>query len=155
MAQALDILTTSAIGALVSFVVASLTAAAQSRTKVDDSIRERRTKDYQELWRLTVEVPKWPRASLTKAQLVSLSSKLKDWYFSGGGMYLSAVSARVYKKLQETITDVTSKATTDAIADDQYDRVQRASSALRTELTNDLLSRSQSLWVRPFRWRLR
>ncbi|HWW62603.1 MAG TPA: hypothetical protein VN181_14615, partial [Thermoanaerobaculia bacterium] len=110
------------------------------------ALRERRAADYLKLWELTAMVPKWPRARLAVDDYRKLTASLMSWYFAGGGMYLSTAAQRAYKNVQTTITAVLEVPRN---AEHDYDRVQKACSALRTALTADLLSRSSAFWSRP------
>lgn len=138
------ILISAVIGALVSYVGSMVSAAIESRRRIDESLHERRLESYRRIWQHTALIPKWPRATeLTYEELHDLTGTLRDWYFTDGGMYLSHQARRAYGKVQKAFTGVAAKS--GKVAKDDYDAVQRKCSALRTELTNDLLSRSRSL----------
>lgn len=108
---------------------------------IDIHLREQRISMYTELWKKTELLPKWPRSpNVTYMKLTEFSKGLRDWYFQGGGMYLSEDAKDSYNDLQETITD-TAQRRSGNIIDDDYDRIQSKCSALRTEITNDILSR--------------
>ncbi len=109
---------------------------------IDTDLRDRRTKVYDILWKKTELLPKWPRApSVTYEKLSKFSEELRDWYFRDGGMYLSRQAQKSYVNLQETITDILKVKKNGKITDDDYDTIRDKCSALRTELTNDILSR--------------
>jgi hypothetical protein len=144
-------LATATIGIVSGFTGAVLKGALDRRTKLDDELMRERRSAYQVLWAKTQVLPKWPRAtSVSRSRLHAFSEELRDWYFVTGGMYLSETSRARYGDVQEAIEAVISAAGSDAvpIADSDYDRIQQACSALRTELTRDLLSRRQtSAWI--------
>ncbi len=109
---------------------------------IDIHLREQRITVYTELWKKTELLPKWPRShDVTYEKLDDFSKGLRDWYFQVGGMYLSEDARDSYIDLQETITDNLKAKRSGNIIDDEYDRIRDKCSALRTELTNDILSR--------------
>ena len=109
----------------------------------DTDLRERRIPVYTELWRLTRLLPQWPRATgLTGHHFRSFSENLRKWYFSGGGMYLSSESVKAYKRLQNQLAHFLERRTlSEPISGQEYDRFRKYCSALRTELTKDIVSR--------------
>lgn len=137
------------IGGAVGAVVAAIGSFWQSwvgaKVKVDEALRERRDKDYKVLWKLTGILPKWPKAQVTYAELGERTEALRDWYFGGGGLYLSSEARAAYGQAQKALcTAVEGAAEPDrALEGAEYDRLQEALSALRTELTRDLLSRER------------
>ena len=110
----------------------------------DTDLRERRIPVYTELWRLTRLLPKWPRATgITGHHLRSFSENLRKWYFSGGGMFLSYESVDAYKHLQDELAAFLAgrPSLSESITGPEYDWFRECCSALRTELTNDIVSR--------------
>ena len=111
---------------------------------VDTDLRERRIPHYTKLWALTRLLPKWPRAEgITHKDLRELSEHLRKWYFEGGGMFLSRVSVGAYKQLQDELARFlsTRQPLTARITDEEYEEFRGYCSALRTALTNDIVSR--------------
>ena len=145
----MDTLWSALIGGAGGAVVAAIASFWQSwltaSVKVDEALRERREKDYLTLWSHTRLLPKWPKEPVTYAAVADLSGKLRTWYFDGGGLYLSAEARTAYGAAQEALTTVVAAAKDPArdLTDKDYDRLQKALSALRTELTRDLLSRER------------
>ena len=113
--------------------------------KVDETLRDRREKDYLRLWYHTGLLPKWPKDRVTYGAVETLSRTLRKWYFDGGGLYLSAEARAAYGSAQEALTSAlpAAKDRDRELTDKDYDRLQMALSALRTELTRDLLSRER------------
>jgi hypothetical protein len=118
-------------------------------------IRER---EYLKLWRMTQVLPKWPKASdVTCERLLQFSKDLQNWYFAGGGMYLSRQAQGTYKALQEVLAGrvrphiergrlarTTERDRTRAarpVTDADYEAIRAKCSSLRTQLTKDLESR--------------
>lgn len=132
------------VGAVTGFLAAFLKSALEERVKVDAELRGVRTPLYQEIWRRMALVPRWPRNdTLTYAELRAFSEWLRDWYFDGGGLYLSRESRERYGDLQDALQEVAEKdgQVTSGDRNADYERVQRACSALRGAMTDDLLSR--------------
>ena len=112
----------------------------------DTDLRVRRIPVYTELWKLTSRLPKWPRAErVTYGDLLAFSGELRDWYFAGGGMFLSRQSVGAYKQVQDELAGLlagrSAEALAEPIATPDYDRIRGFCSALRTELTDDIVSR--------------
>ena len=144
----LSVIVVSAIvGAVVSFVGALFNNLLGARTKVDESLRADRIKYYAPLWEKTALLPRWPRASdVTYARLHALSLELRDWYFAQGGMFLSETARKAYGDLQHVLTGVGDASRNELLAGADYTRVLERCSALRTELTRDLLSRRRAFF---------
>lgn len=111
--------------------------------QVDLDLRSKREPFYQNLWRLGGLFPRWPRADdVTYANVLKRSGECRDWFFEGGGMYLSVESRKAYGVVQETLSRLGRKSD-EVIADDEYDNMVELLHNLRQELTTDLLSRSR------------
>lgn len=118
---------------------------------VDTELRALRIKSYSELWRRTRGLPRWPAdKSYTHARLQDYSEKLRDWYFGDnaeapGGMLLTEDAALAYRALQSSIAEkLLNKDPAVKLSPDDYEAIRALSSALRTELTRDLLSRRET-----------
>lgn len=142
----------------------AISNALEKRTRIDESLREARIAVYQPLWQQTSLLPKWPKVpDVTYANLLELSVWMRDWYFNRGGIYLSAKSRAAYGKLQETIQAVIAEKDKEAIqplnqatvaakrtetlSEKHYECLRDKCSALRTEMTKDLLSRKRALFA--------
>lgn len=145
----MDSLWSALIGGAVGAVVAAIGTFWQSwvstRVRVDEALRERREADYLTLWKLTGILPKWPKARVTYGEIDQQTQALRDWYFSGGGLYLSTEARTTYGAAQKALCSAVETAQTPELelAPKDYDRLQESLSALRTELTRDLLSRER------------
>ena len=145
----MDTLWSALIGGSVGAVVAAVGAFWQSwvgaKVKVDEALRERRENDYRELWKHTGILPKWPKARVTYLEIDARTQTLRDWYFGGGGLYLSAEARAAYGAAQKALCAAVEGAKNPALelGAKDYDRLQEVLSALRTELTRDLLSRER------------
>lgn len=122
---------------------------------VDTELRSMRIQSYSALWQQTRVLPKWPKdPSVGYRSLSELSAGLRGWYFGAtdavpGGMLLTEDAMHAYKALQAQIAEVVSvyeiaHDTDRALAPVDYEAVRRCASALRTELTKDLLSRRET-----------
>lgn len=140
-------LVSAAVGVFFGFIAAILKSRVDVAAAVNEQLRERRATEYQALWKHTAILPRWPRRrDVTFAKLRDLQGRLRDWYFQSGGMYLSRRSFEEYSRLQDELTRVATQGAS-VIPDDVYDAVRARCSALRSSLTDDLLSRrAQSLW---------
>jgi hypothetical protein len=112
---------------------------------IDTDLRGRRITVYSELWKKTGDLPKWPRnQELTYQDLHNLSTELRKWYFETGGMYLSEGARVAYGEVQKSLTSVLAKGQDGKVIDSDYDTIRGKCSTLRTELTDDLLSRREA-----------
>lgn len=112
-------------------------------TQIDVHLREQRIKVYGTIWQATSILPRWPRATnVTYADIVRFSEGLRSWYFAEqGGMWLSTSARQAYGNLQETIWQILPQRSEGTISQDDYEAILAKCSLLRTELTNDLVSR--------------
>lgn len=142
------VLISAAIGGIVSFIGAVINNTLEKRTKVDENLRNSRIEVYKILWKKMELLPKWPKSTnVTYEKLNNFSVELKDWYFDGGGMYLSEKARKAYGNLQEAVSNVVGKGNEGTIKDDEYKLVRGKCGLLRTEITKDLQSRSRTLLV--------
>lgn len=126
----------------------------KQRLQIDQHLRERREAVYKLVWDITRQLPAYPPdADASRMVLKTLNEQLRDWYFDGGGMYLSEPAAFAYRNLQQGLLaqwagkDLDEKLLR-AGADD-YEPARRLCSAFRTELTRDLLSRQVQYFAPP------
>jgi hypothetical protein len=137
------------VSAMVGAIVSYLGSYWERRAKVDEGLRAARIPPYKTLWAATGRLPMWPRRDdVTYGELHDMSMDLRAWYFAQeGGMFLSSAAREAYEVVQVTIADLLASKTTDGADDavritpDEYSTLQKACSALRSQLTRDLLSR--------------
>jgi hypothetical protein len=116
----------------------------KARDGYDLQLSKTRETRYLELWALTAPVPQWPRnADLTFGGLEKLSRQLRDWYFGGGGLYLSKEAREVYGAAQEAICTRFGPQSDARVADEIYTDIQKALSTMRSTLTSDLATRRE------------
>lgn len=100
----------------------------QTSVKIDLDLRKRRLDVYQEIWRKTEILPKWPRAeSVTYDDFYEFSESLRQWYFNKGGMFLSRSShSNAYIPLQDAIADILRNMPTSVstLRDKDYDAIR-------------------------------
>jgi hypothetical protein len=110
----------------------------QLLSSVDLDLRKARSTPYQDLWRLTRRLPLWPKdENVTYPDMVNFSGELRDWYFAGGGMWLSRESRKAYEVLQSRLQDCREREG----HLHEYEEIRGLCSRLRSELTADLSSR--------------
>jgi hypothetical protein len=108
---------------------------------------EKRYESYKRMFFLSAILPLYPeKAKVTYDELFKASEDMRDWYFKeGAGLILSNKCRDFYfdlqKKIQTSVT-VRKDNLTQSITD-EYDDIQKMLSNLRTEMTNDLMSRSR------------
>lgn len=110
----------------------------------DQQLSQTRETRYLELWALTAPLPKWPRnEGLTYGRLEKLTHELRDWYFGGGGLYLSKEARDVYGDAQTAICAALGPRGDAEVPGEIYDSLQKALSLLRNTLTIDLATRRE------------
>ncbi len=143
------ILLPALLGGVGGYLAALLKSVLDMRAKVDEELRTARAGVYKPLWQRMELLPQWPRATnVTYKDLKDLSEAFRDWYFKEGGIYLSHTARKKYGDAQEAMTQAFQKNDLATVISGQdYDVVREKLSLLRTELTNDLLSRRRALLV--------
>jgi hypothetical protein len=134
-------------GALVAYVGAILKDFVSARSKIDAGLLKKRTELYQELWSETKAVTKFPPSIGLQAQdLHRYRERLTAWYYGPGGLMLSRGSQRKYVALQEAIAAAIEAMEKHHFNED-YKGLEKAGSALRTSLTDDIYSRRMAPYV--------
>lgn len=137
------------VGAVVGFLSAAGKSYLDSRRKVDEDLRTRRSDPYQELWNKTQRFQLWPRKEAFYTEVEEFQSQLASWYYHSGGMLLSKSSQRAYQGLQKQLTLIIrvgggmtkQKQNTTPIPEKEWTAVEVGCNRLRAALTDDLLSR--------------
>jgi hypothetical protein len=130
------------IDGLVDSGVKAFESALEVGSQIDIDLRDRRIRVYKYLWQHTEILPKWPRnPAVTYEALYKFSATLRDWYFQTGGMYLSRDTQKAYVAVQETIRETLEEKDSGRVEDEHYDAIRDKCSALRTQMTEDILSR--------------
>jgi hypothetical protein len=143
-------LASAGIAVASGFISAALNSWLQGRAEVSSELREARTKLYRVVWKHTEVVSQWPWTAATFADLERLHLTLRDWYYGGGGLYLSENSRARYGEVQELIAAHVRGAepASAQLPDPVYEAIEKTCSSFRTALTEDLESRRQSsLWT--------
>ena len=123
-----------------------LTAYFDHRKSITGEVWSKRFDQYKKLWALSGNLPKWPRdEKLTRAKLHNLNNALKNWYFNDGGLLLSRKSRDRYEVVQEMITENAVMNSDEILNADLYEKIRKAFSHLRSQMTKDLDSRSSRL----------
>ncbi len=116
---------------------------------VDLDLRTQRFPVYAELWEKTGLLPMWPwNLDLEYSELRKLTCDFRDWYFKRGGIFLSESARDAYFEVQKCINASLGKNQMGRVSEDDYKAIRARCSALRTELTNDLLSRREAPLVK-------
>jgi hypothetical protein len=146
-----DVFTTALIGAVFGLISGLTAAILERRREIAKELIEIRRTAYAELWKSTGALPRWSRErGFTYPSLEALSADFRTWYFETGGMYLSRDARERYGAMQEAIATVLDARrgpspgwplSEEPLSVSDYDLVLARCSALRTERTDDLLSR--------------
>jgi hypothetical protein len=112
---------------------------------IDTDLRTRRIPLYAELWEKTGLLPMWPWNTEVEYQdLDQLTRDFRDWYFKRGGIYLSESARDAYFEVQKCVNAILEGRPSGQISHEDYQAIRAKCSALRTELTEDLLSRREA-----------
>jgi hypothetical protein len=144
------------LSGIFAVVVAGLTYSYDRRLKAleqereaileaDRDLRDRRLAAYESLWCLFNGIPLRRDACPTRHELDTLRKALVDWYYGPGGMLVTDMSRDALFRLRDHLRTLTSTMEKkERLEPDRYDDLFRVASALRTNLTADVSSRSEA-----------
>ena len=123
------------------------------REKVNEELRGQRIDRYPAVYQLTAALSLWPPAKMDYDDLFQLNLALRCWYFTRGGLYLSATSRDRYGEMKQLISAYLDRLTdeenrgADNVPPDVFQDLTITARAFRNSLTEDLETRRQrSLW---------
>ncbi|HET9871607.1 MAG TPA: hypothetical protein VFP89_03295 [Propionibacteriaceae bacterium] len=140
---------TAFLGLLSAAILAVVNNWINVRAGVDEDLRTQRLRVYPTLWIATGAVSRWPRTDISRSRLEDLHRDFRSWYFSEGGLFLSASSRARYGDLQELIDALLQGGGNpeDLLGSAGYTDLMETASALRTAMTEDLdTRRKKSFW---------
>lgn len=127
------------------------------KTTVLKQLWEKRYENYKVLLQLTGLLPLYPeKAEVRYKDILEVSGKMRDWYFSEGGLLLSKRTRDKYFEVQmkmQSMLENRSEQEMPEEINDVYDTIRKKFSELRTEMTDDLLSRIRMHGI--FEWKNR
>jgi hypothetical protein len=137
------------IGLVVGAAGAWVKAVLAIRAKVNEELRALRLAAYPPVYRLSAALSFWPPAEITGDELLDLNLRLRDWYFTTGGLFLSENGRTRYGELKQLICahldEMDDRAA--VLPPWAYHDLAETCRAFRTALTEDLETRRQrSLW---------
>ncbi|MFN2453452.1 MAG: hypothetical protein ABR577_04460 [Pyrinomonadaceae bacterium] len=143
-------LVSGAITAVVTYFATLSKARLDLTIEYDKELRERRLAAYKELWPRMKPLARYsPERPITYLVVKETSEKMRDWYFGGGGIFLSEESRKPYfalkRAMQGIIDDPNSQENTDKPLGKQLNPLYERGRALREALSNDIGTRR-----RPF-----
>jgi hypothetical protein len=107
-----------------------------------EDLWSRRWDPYRQVWTLSSDFSRWPRAEPTGIHLDVLHRRLREWYYGDGGILMSTRARRQYTYVQQglaAIVGVTPDPT--PVGPDDYEDMGEIFSRFRSALTSDLESR--------------
>ena len=118
----------------------------EANPEADRDLRNRRLEAYESLWCLFKGIPLRRDACPTRHELDTLSEALVDWYYGPGGMLVTDMSRDALFRLRDHLQTLSStmKKERTRLELDRYDDLFQVASALRTNLTADVSSRSEA-----------
>jgi hypothetical protein len=116
----------------------------------DKKLQETRLEAYLKLWAMFEPLARFGRVKpITHAVLLDVSNQTRNWYFQVGGIYLTQASRGPYfrwKELMQPLLDGPEYARSPdtPIEERELEPVIKASSALRTSLSDDIGTKQMS-----------
>lgn len=143
------------IGALAGGLISWLTTNARLRRELellyDRELRESRNVAYKALWILTKPVPRaWIKGEVTGAMLREVRENWHNWYYEGGGIYMSETVRDRYFDATPVLERFADAAQGRELADAEYQTVYESVKALRDSLTDDIGARLEPQLTRKW-----
>jgi len=153
---------TAAIGVAAGAATAYVQSALAARAKTGEELRDSRLDAYPPVWLVTAGLSKYPEAEITWSDLELQHLAFRTWYYTTGGLFLSARSRARYGDLQQVIgaylVSHAARGRDAGVSRDDYEAIADTCSAFRTALTEDLATRRQRsllLTLESRRWHKR
>jgi hypothetical protein len=128
-------------------------------TQYDIDLRKERIGAYQELWACFEPLAFYsPPAPVTFNRVRDISMKMREWYFTKGGLFLSTEARDFYFRLQGELTKtshVGGVRTKDELDFDRREHIKALASRLRTQMADDVKTRVGSRLGGSLRARLK
>lgn len=137
---------TGVTGLVTGIIASSWRYGVELAIRYDIELRTKRLEAYAQLWSLLQPLAFHAATdSLTRTSVRDLSGQLLDWYFDVGGLYLARATQRRFLALQDALTRAVGEGGDGVLDAATLQEIRQASSALRTKMTRDVLSRRGSL----------
>lgn len=129
-----------AITAVITYLATRSKAVLDLTIELDKDLRNERMTAYKELWPELKQIAKYAADEPLSYQIIKDTSvKMRDWYFRGGGIYLSAQSRGPYFDLKKEMQKIIDKK--ESLDDNAILRVHDYATALRASLSDDVGTR--------------
>lgn len=143
----LTALVAAAGGIIGGIIVTYLKFRKDLESKYDIELRASRIVEYRSLWKCTGRFPKYGRPEKVTFETVqTMIGELRDWYFNGGGLFLTDDGRDAYFALQELLKTTVEDAKLPAQSDLPpaiYEAIRECGSSLRTKLVRDVGTRKE------------
>lgn len=130
---------------------------AEHKKELTAEVWKKRCEYYIQLTDKMRKVPKWPseQGKIKYIDLFDMSTDFKNWYFDGGGLFLTEQTRDVYRSVQRFVSDTlldkhfekSYPKMNEIVSPEDYVKMYAHLSRLRTSLTTDLLSREQDVFL--------
>jgi hypothetical protein len=150
-----DLSASSVLTGLISGIISSALTYFGTRSKIrldmtveyDKDLHNKRLELYKDLWPKTKPLAEFTAESALSYDIIkTVAEQTRDWYFAGGGIYLSKRSRGPYFKLKGLMQDVLDDKVlqqhhTKAIDTPRTNDILAAAGRLRTSLADDIHTR--------------
>jgi hypothetical protein len=137
-----------ALGAVGTYIALVSKVRKDLEAAYDKDLRTARLAAYKDLWGLLEPLAKYePLGPVSGAVLKELSQKLRHWYFTQGGIYLTDDTRDAYFGLQDALTSVVAECTslTKELAASEFEAIRKKGSWVRTWMTRDVGTRKRPM----------
>ena len=145
MTQALLVIVPALIALAAAVIVALIQARRNLETQYDIDLRKERIGAYQELWACFEPLAFYsPPGPVTFKTVRDISTTMREWYFTKGGLFVSTEARDVYFRLQRELTKTAHSHGVDAVGELDFDRrehIKALTSRLRTQMAEDVKTR--------------
>ena len=145
-------LVSAAITAVITYLATVAKVRLDLSAEYDRELRSKRLDAYKELWKRMEPLARFSQTPLSYRKVRDTSEDMRDWYFGGGGLFLSQASRKPYFDLKETLQQIIDDAELQKeedrpLEDERTRRLLRQGKLLRRRLADDIGTR-KALFVR-------
>ena len=144
IAAILSFVISSVLSSLLTYFVTRSKIRLEAAIEYDKELRDRRLKAYQELWMKLKPLARYAREEPVTYQVIKDTARsMRDWYFEGGGIYITKESRVPYFNLKKSMQEIIDKKMLEDGKD--LENIIDLGSKLRNSLADDIGTRKGSI----------